>query len=114
MLQYTLESICNTFKALLSFKKVVNIKPSQIGPNTLNELLDQFDLPQKEKTQQDVIRDYMIKETMAGLEIEMLKMDPARGFLGTTRINYDDGTTYINFVPCVVRPEVVYCAYGKN
>lgn len=114
MLQYTLESICNTFKSLLSFKKAVIIKPIQTGPNTLDELLQQFDLVLKEKTQQDVIKDYMIKETMARLELEMLRMDPARGFLGTTRIKHDDGTIYINFVPCIVRPDVVYCAYGKN
>lgn len=114
MLQYTLESICNTVKALLSFNIKFTPKPKQEGPNTLEELLKQFDLPVKEKTQEDIIRDYMVRETMAALELEMLKMDPARGYLGSTRINYEDGTVYINFVPCIVRPDVLYCSYGKN
>lgn len=111
MLQYTVESICNTFKALLGFKSVPTAKT---GPNTLEELLKQFDLPKKEKTQSDIIRDYMVQETMAALEVEMLKMDPSRAYIGYTRVTNDDNTVLINFVPCVVRPEVIYCAYGKN
>ena len=46
------------------------------GPNNLDELLKQFDHPKKEKTEQDVIRDYKIKEAMFALEVDMLKMDP--------------------------------------
>lgn len=110
MLQYTLESICNSFKALLGIKP----KPIKSGPNTLEELLEQFDLPKKEKNQSDIVRDYLVLQTMAQLEVEMLKLEPARVYLGSTRINHDDGIVQLNFVYCVVRPEVVYCSYGKN
>ena len=27
---------------------------------------------------------------------------------------FKDGNKYFDFVPCVLRPEVLYCAYGKN
>jgi len=111
MLQYTVESICNSFKALLGIK----IKPApKPGPNTLEELLKQFDLPPKEKTVSDVIRNYLVQQTMASLEVEMLRMDPATAYVGYTRTKNDNETILINFVPCVVRPEVIYCTYGKN
>jgi len=85
----------------------------QEGPNTLQELLHQFDEPKKEKTTSDFVRDYLIQETMAHLEIEMLKMEPVRIFKGYQKW-VDNGTTFYDWVPCAIRPEVVYCSYGKN
>jgi 4-aminobutyrate aminotransferase-like enzyme len=94
---------------LLSKQKVV-----YTGPNTLDELLEQFDKPPKEKTQQDIIRDYQVKETMAALELSYLKDDPSLIYHGN-QVWYDhDGNKYFDFVTCVVRPEVHYCCYGKN
>jgi len=52
------------------------------GPNSLNELLKQFNQPPKQKTNEDVIRDYTVKETMAQLEVDMLKMDPTIYYKG--------------------------------
>jgi len=83
------------------------------GPNTLDELLKQFDAPPKEKTQNDIIRDYQVKETIAALEVDMLKMDPAKAYKGT-QLWYEGDVKCFDFVPCIVRPEVIYCSYGKN
>jgi len=109
MFQYIMEFFSKLIKSLLN-KPIVVYK----GPNTLGELINQFDLPPKEKTQQDVIRDYQVKETMAALEVDMLKMEPTffyRGF----QVWYDgDGNKYFDWIPCASRPEVIYCAYGKN
>jgi hypothetical protein len=85
-----------------------------IGPNTMGELLKQFDEPPKQKTPEDIVRDYQVKETMAALEVDMLKMDPSLLYRGTQMWFDGDGNKYFDFVPCVLRPEVLYCAYGKN
>ena len=105
------------------FKALTGIKPWQdklpagvysVGPNTLAELLQQFDVPPKQKTEQDAIRDYQMRESMAALEVDMLKMDPARAFKGCQAWKDSDGNVYIDWVPCAIRPEVVYCSYDKN
>ena len=84
------------------------------GPNTLDELLKQFDQPLKQTTQQEIINTYLAKETMAALELSYLKDDPSFVYHGN-QVWYDhDGNKYFDFVPCVVRPEVHYCCYGKN
>ncbi|NBP02120.1 MAG: hypothetical protein EBU90_18710 [Proteobacteria bacterium] len=85
-----------------------------VGPNNFAELLKQFDQPPKQKTIADTIQDYKMKEAMAALEINMLKMDPTNYYQGSWRINNNDGTSDLDFVPCAVRPEVIYCSYGKN
>ena len=85
-----------------------------VGPNNLVELLKQFDQPKKEKTPEDIIRDYTVKETMAALEVEMLRMDPSLSYQGYQKFQDKDGNTYFEWVPCIVRPEVTYCSYGKN
>jgi len=84
------------------------------GPNTLGELLQQFDQPTKQKTQADIIRDYQVKETITALEMDMLKMDPSLVYRGGQVWLDHEGNKYFDFVPCVLRPEVLYCAYGKN
>ena len=88
-------------------------KPT-MGPNTLEELVKQFDLPPKEKTAADVVRDYQAKETMTHLELSYLKDDPSLYYRGGQMWYDNDGNKYFDFVPCVLRPEVLYCAYGKN
>lgn len=96
-------------------KKLFNKKAAYVvGPNNLNELLQQFDQPTKQKTQADIIRDYQVKETMVALEVEMLKMDPSLFYRGGQVWLDHEGNKYFDFVPCVMRPEVLYCAYGKN
>lgn len=84
------------------------------GPSSLKEILDQFNQPPKKKTENDIIRDYQIFVTMANLEIDMLKMEPAKAFKGIQRFTDNEGKTFFDWVPCIVRPEVVYCSYGKN
>lgn len=85
-----------------------------VGPNNLIELLEQFSQPKKEKTEEDIIRDYQIKETMAKLEYDMLCMDPTIFFRGSQSWYDKDGNKYFDWVYCSVRPEVLYCSYGKN
>ena len=53
-----------------------------VGPNTFQELLKQFDEHKKEKTNEDIIRDYQVREALAGLEVDMLKMEPANVYKG--------------------------------
>ena len=85
------------------------------GPNTLNELLEQFKTHNPAPTTpEDIVRDYTIKETMASLELSYLRQDPSIFYSGN-QVWYDqDGNKYFDFVPCVMRPEVHYCCYGKN
>lgn len=99
-----------TFLNPFSFKGNVYIS----GPNTLSELLTQFDNPPKEKTNEDTIRDYQVKETMAALEVDMLKMDPTYFYRGFQMWYDQDGNKYFDWMPCATRPEVIYCSYGKN
>jgi len=84
------------------------------GPNNLNELLKQFDQPIKEKTQEDIIRDYQVRETMAALEVDMLKMEPTSFYRGIQKWNDNEGNKYFDWAMCAVRPEIIYCSYGKN
>ena len=102
------------------FSKILTFLNSQthkgvysIGPNNFAELLKQFDQPKKEKTQEDIIRDYQVRETMAALEVDMLKMEPSNVYTGH-QIWYNDGKKFYDWVPCITRPEVIYCSYGKN
>ena len=113
MLQYIMELFLKTFKAFLSlpFKKTTIYN---FGPNTLDELLKQFDQPKKEKTKDDIIRDYKVKETLAALEVDMLRMEPANNYRGHHIWFDNEGNKFYDWVLCVVRPEVLYCSYGKN
>jgi len=88
-------------------------KQSSTGPNTLEELLKQFDLPPKIKSNDKIIQEFLVKITMYNLEWEMLKMDSTVFYLGSTRTNSGD-IVHIDFVPCSVRPDVMYCNIGKN
>jgi len=111
MLQYYMEIFSKIFNVLNPFAFKGNVYSS--GPNNLEELLKQFDIPSKEKTDKDIIRDYQIKETMAALEVDMLKMDKSLEYKGT-QIWFEGDVKCFDFVPCVLRPEVLYCSYGKN
>jgi len=85
-----------------------------VGPNNLAELLKQFDNPSKEKTKEDIIRDYQIRETMAALEVDMLKMEPTIFFRGAQKWYDFEDNLYFDWVYCSVRPEIIYCCYSKN
>ena len=54
----------------------------------------------------EMAKDYIAFLTMAELELSYLRSDPALMFRGT---HYDTFG-----IPCVVRPEVIYCCLGKN
>jgi hypothetical protein len=86
-----------------------------IGPNNLAELLKQFNQPiKKEKNNKDVIKDYTIKETMAKLEVDMLTMEPTSYYRGFQSWYDNKGNKFLDWIPCAIRPEVIYCSYGKN
>lgn len=103
--------IFNLLKSLIGIPKA---GVYSVGPNNLTELLKQFNQPIKEKTQDDIIRDYQVKETMAALEVDMLKMDPTIYYKGFQSWYDKDGNKYFDWMPCATRPEVIYCSYGKN
>lgn len=108
-------SIFQIVQSFLAESLALNYKPvSNSGPNTLAELVKQFDQPPKEKTKEDIIRDYQVKITMLNLEWDMLKMDPSVEFKGCQSWKDSEGNVYIDWVPCVVRPDVIYCNIGKN
>ena len=110
MLQYIMAFFSKIYKSF-----IIKIPATQTtGPNTLQELLEQFNSPPKEKTMDDIVRDYTIKEMMAAYEVEFLSSSPTKMYLGSWRINNDNGTAVIDFVPVAIRPEVQYCSYGKN
>lgn len=95
------------------FNKKINTACSD-GPNNLAELLKQFDQPSKIKSQLELVNDVYYKEKFAELELDFLKNSPDVAFKGSWRVNNSDGTSDIDFVPCSVRPEILYCCYGKN
>jgi len=84
------------------------------GPSSLEELLTQFDQPSKVKTDKDNIRDYQVKETLAALEVDMLKLEPTSFYKGFQQWKDSEGNKYFDWMPCATRPEVIYCSYGKN
>lgn len=84
------------------------------GPNTLAELLTQFDQPPKEKTTSEIIRDFQVKETITALEVDMLKMEPSLKFNGHQCWFNSEGSKFYDWVPCSLRPDILYCCYGKN
>lgn len=85
-----------------------------VGPNNLAELLEQFDKPAIQKTSEDAIRDFKTRIAMANLEMEMLKLEPSVVYRGCQRWQDAQGNKYFDFVPCIVRPEVVYCATSRD
>lgn len=109
-----MEFIQNLFKAWFGSNTKIYSASNNSGPNTLEELLEQFNLPAKQKTDTDIIRDYQVKETLAALEVDMLRMDRALNFRGYYGWSDEDGNKLFDFVPCVVRPEVLYCCNGKS
>lgn len=104
------------FSKIINFLNPYSFKGPvySVGPNSFKELLKQFEQPKKEKTQEDIIRDYQVKETMAKLEVDMLMMEPTSFFRGCQRWTDNEDNKYFDFVYCATRPEVIYCSYGKN
>ena len=82
----------------------------------MQDILDQFDKPSPQKTQQQIIDHYLILEKMTMLEIEYLMDRPARAFVGMTKLidETEPGTLKVTFVPCIVRPEVLFRGFAKN
>jgi hypothetical protein len=101
------------FEFIKDLFKGSKVKVYSVGPNNFAELLKQFDQPPKQKTPEDIVRDYTVKETMAALELSYLREDPATFYRGS-QTYYNEGVKYYDWVPCALRPEVVYCCYGKN
>jgi hypothetical protein len=110
----TMQFFSKIFKNLLTITIKKPVIVSKIGPNTLEELLVQFDQPKTIKTESQIVQDYLIKETINAYEVEYLRDCPVAMFKGAQRWYDRDGNLYFDWVPCSVRPEVVYCSYGKN
>ena len=117
--------ISNIIKHVFKFFKIVKgmVIPPKIlptGPNTLEELLQQFDLPpppalSPEESQKDLINKYNVREMLMQYEIDSLSSMPSRGYKGMVRIwNSEDNTVLISLVPCIVRPETMFRGFWKN
>lgn len=98
-------------KKLFSEKKTYVVAT---GPNTLDELLTQFDLPKKEKTPEENARHLCIQIAMYQWELDYLKDQPSQEYRGLQKWEDVDGNKFFDWVPCVIRPDVVYCNHGKN
>jgi len=109
MLQHIMECFRYFFQEVLVKKKT-----TPLGPNSLEELLTQFDLPKKEKSKEEIIKAYQIFLTMSSLELDMLKMAPPIKFYSHNWVDYEGGKAYYDWAPCILRPEVLYSCYGKN
>ena len=107
-----MQSIIKTIKDLILGKSYNPI--NQSPESDFSYILKQFELPPKVKTEQDIIRDYTVKMTMHNLEWEMLKLDPSVCFQGFQTWYDHEGNKFFDWVPCVIRPDVFYCSYGKN
>lgn len=83
------------------------------GPNTLDELIKQFDQPSISYNK-DATVSYPIQLGLFALELDFLKSSPAQQFLGSQSWYDENGNKCFDFVPCMVRPEVIYCSYYKN
>ena len=115
MLQYLMGIFSKIVNKLKVYQKMFDsTKKPTTGPNTLEELLKQFDLPKQEKTSLEVISDYTIKMSMFLFELDYLKNQPAALFRGTQKWVDANGNLYFDWVPVVLRPEVPYCCYYKN
>jgi hypothetical protein len=100
----------NLFKNLL-IKQQLN---QQSLSCNFEDILKQFDEPKKQKTKEEIVQDYTIKQMMAHYELEYLREQPANLFTGNQSFYDNVGNKFFDFVPCSVRPEVLYCSYGKN
>lgn len=105
-----MDSILIFIKKILKHNKAPEY---HTGPNTFDELLEQFDQPKKVKTVEEIIKDYQIKETIKAIEVDFLRSEPSKAFYGSQKFE-DKNSKFIDFVPCIVRPEVIFCSYGKN
>jgi len=111
-----MSNIFKIFQNILNSQMFTNSGKTMysVGPNNFAELLKQFDQPAKQKTQQQIVMDIFYKEKFAKLEVDFLKESPNVTFHGSFKTFNSDCTIDIDFVPCSVRPEVLYCCYGKN
>jgi hypothetical protein len=90
----------------LYYKLLSNLNKKDAPKNTLSDIITALGEPPKKKTTLEMANDYIAFLTMAELELSYLRADPALMFRGT---HYDTFG-----IPCVVRPEVIYCCLGKN
>ena len=86
-------------------------------PVTLQDILQQFEEPPKNASQNEINQKYLILEQMTVFELEQLKMMPSRAYVGMTKILDESEGEFvykIRFVPCIVRPEVLFLGFNKN
>ena len=89
----------------------------KVEPITLQNILDQFDNIPKQPDQKELQSKYLMHEQMTIFELEQLKMMPSRAYVGMTKILDESEGEFvykIRFVPCIVRPEVLFRGFNKN
>lgn len=83
------------------------------GPNSLEELLTQFDQPIQPKTTEQNIQHYIILQKMIKLEAEYQHSLPEQLYVGIYKIE-DEKRVRIALVPCLTRPGVIYECFNRN
>lgn len=101
---------------MFEFVKKWFVKPTVYisGPNTLKELLTQFDVPKKEKSSDEINQHFCIQVAMYQLELDYLEDQPSKTYIGSQAWNDENGNKNLVRIPCIIRPDVLYCSYGKN
>ena len=91
--------------------KLTSNTPYKGNEVTFQDIVNKLNEPPvvKVKTEKEIERDYLIQEAMSKLEVDMLTMGPAELYQGVQRWKDRDENIYIDWVPCMVRPEVLYC-----
>ena len=83
------------------------------GPNSLEELLLQFDQPIHPKTKEQNIQHYIILQKMIKLEGEYQHSLPDELYVGIYKVE-DAEKVRIALVPCLTRPGVLYECFNRN
>ena len=100
-------------KLVSFFSKYFQDNKVKNGPNSLQELLLQFDQPIHPKTKEQNIQHYIILQKMIKLESEYQHSLPDELFVGIYKVE-DAEKVRIALVPCLTRPGVLYECFNHN
>lgn len=99
------------------FLNNIFLKEKKVKNNiSFNNIILQLSEPPvtKVKSPEEIQKHYLIQEALFQLEIDMLRMSPALRFKGIQRWKDNTGNIFFDWVPCVVRPEVLFLGWGKS
>ena len=100
-------------KLVSFFTKYFHEHKVKQGPNSLEELLNQFDLPSKQKTPQQNIQHHIILQKMIKLEGEYQHGLPEELYQGVYIVEYPNKVKIVS-IPCMIRPGTLYDCFSRN